>query len=65
MRAHGHLKKAEKEALYSYGQTHKMHVLYIHESEGREIEFIRLYPRKIVKEESVKWGTRDVKLQES
>lgn len=42
---HRHLLKAEVKALEEYGQIHKMSVLYIHESEGHEIRFVRLYPR--------------------
>lgn len=45
IRAHGHLVKAEVASLVEYGRVHKMHVLYIHESEGYEIRFVRLYPR--------------------
>lgn len=44
-RPHGHLRKAEVDALQNYGRTHKMHVLYAHESEEHEIRFVRLYPR--------------------
>jgi hypothetical protein len=45
IKSHGHLLKAEVETLQEYGQVHKLHVLYIHESEGHEIRFVRLYPR--------------------
>jgi hypothetical protein len=45
IRQHGHLLKAEVKALQEYGRTNNMHVLYAHESEGREIRFVRLYPR--------------------
>ena len=45
IRAHGHLLKAEVAALIEYGRVHKMHVLYIHELDGHEIRFVRLYPR--------------------
>ena len=45
IRAHGHLLKAEVASLVEYGGMHEMHVLYIHESYGNEIRFVRLYPR--------------------
>jgi hypothetical protein len=45
IRPHSHLLKVEVQALQNYGRTHKMHVLYVHESEGHEIRFVRLYPR--------------------
>lgn len=45
VRSHGHLLKTEVKTLQEYGRVHKMHVLYAHESEGREIRFVRLYPR--------------------
>ena len=47
VRAHGHLTHKEQKALHEYGRTHNMHVLYAHESEGHEIEFVRLYPRNL------------------
>lgn len=47
VKSHRHLKKAEVAALREYGKSHKMHMIYIHELEGHELEFIRLYPRSI------------------
>jgi len=44
VKAHRHLLKAEVKALQDYGRINKMHVLYVHESEGHEIRFVRLYP---------------------
>ena len=45
VKSHGHLKRKEQEALCEYGRAHKIHVLYIHETAGHELEFIRLYPK--------------------
>jgi hypothetical protein len=45
VKSHGHLLKTEVQTLVEYGRAHKMHVLYVHESEGREIRFVRLYPK--------------------
>jgi hypothetical protein len=45
VKAHRHLLKVEVKALQEYGRTHNMHVLYVHELEGHELRFVRLYPR--------------------
>jgi len=45
VKAHGHLSHKEQNVLYLYGKQMGIHILYAHESEGHEIEFIRLYPR--------------------
>lgn len=47
VRAHGHLSHKDQNALYEYGKRTGIHVLYVHEVAGREIEFIRLYPRAL------------------
>lgn len=45
IKQHGHLLKAEIKALQEYGRAHNMSVLYVHEQEGHELRFVRLYPR--------------------
>ena len=47
VKPHRHLKKAEVAALREYGKSHEMHIIYIHEVSGRELEFIRLYPQNL------------------
>jgi len=53
VKAHGHLKRKEQKALYEYGKQTGLHVIYIHETAGRELEFIRLYPRNTQKTEVI------------
>jgi len=50
VKSHGHLSHKEQNVLCLYGKQTGMHVLYAHESEGHEIEFIRLYPRNLKSE---------------
>lgn len=45
VKPHGHLPHKEQEALYRYGKQTGLHVIYVHEVAGRELEFIRIYPR--------------------
>ena len=45
VKAHRHLLKAEVKALQEYGKRHNMSVVYVHEQEGHELRFVRLYPR--------------------
>jgi hypothetical protein len=47
VRAHGHLSHKEQKALYEYGKQTGIHVIYAHETAGRELEFIRLYPQNL------------------
>ena len=47
VKQHGHLTHKEQNILYLYGKQTGMHVIYIHETAGRELEFIRLYPHNI------------------
>ena len=47
VKSHGHLSHKEQNVLYLYGKQTGMHVLYTHESEGHEIEFVRLYPKNL------------------
>ena len=47
VKAHGHLSHIEQKELYNYGKRTGIHVVYIHEIAGRELEFIRLYPHNI------------------
>ena len=45
VKSHGHLSHKEQKELYEYGKKTGQHVIYVHEVAGRELEFIRLYPR--------------------
>ena len=45
IKPHGHLTHREQKALHEYGKQTGIPVLYVHEVTGRELEFIRLYPR--------------------
>lgn len=45
IKQHRHLTHKEQTALYEYGKQMGIHVIYVHEMAGRELEFIRLYPR--------------------
>ena len=45
VKQHRHLTHKEQIALYDYGKQTGIHVLYVHEVAGRELEFVRLYPR--------------------
>ena len=47
IKAHRHLTHKEQKELYEYGKKTGQHVIYVHEVAGRELEFIRLYPRNI------------------
>jgi len=47
VKPHGHLLHKVQNALYEYGRAHKIHVIYIHETAGHEMEFIRVYPRNL------------------
>ena len=46
-KAHRHLSQKEQKELYDYGKRTGIHVIYIHETAGHELEFIRLYPRTL------------------
>jgi hypothetical protein len=47
VKPHGHLTHNEQKALYNYGKQTGIHVIYIHETAGRDLEFIRLYPKTL------------------
>ena len=45
LKQHGHLTHKEQNVLYEYGKQSGLHIIYVHEVAGRELEFVRLYPR--------------------
>ena len=47
VKAHGHLTHKEQKTLEGYGKRTGIHIIYIRETTGRELEFIRLYPHNI------------------
>ena len=47
VKQHRHLTRKEQTALYEYGKQSGLHIIYVHEVAGRELGFIRLYPRNI------------------
>jgi len=65
VKAHRHLSHKVQAALCEYNKQTGTHVVYVHEVANRDLEFVHLYPRNTMKNSvSVKWGTRDPKLQE-
>jgi len=47
VKAHGHLSHKEQKELEEYGRQSGLHIIYVHEVAGRELEFTRLYPQNL------------------
>ena len=47
VKPHGRIYDREWEALRQYGIENKVHVLFAHESYGREIAFVKVYPKDV------------------